>query len=237
MSGKAIVAAAILVLGASGQTLWAPKGQPAQYTPPHKPHTKLPDLKARHAGKAEWRELIVNDEHLRSEYLFAKPGTKTPRMLHPDTRTWWVVMEGEVRFDIETVPPFVARKGSIVNAPMATLFSYEVVGDKPALIFETNIAGAKTLYESQMAAPKIPGLDWVSVKFPREAGKFGRNNKAHTTFDEVAQALEQGRLKGTQRIVEDDGARRTSSTATRRTFRRSTPRTRGTITPRAPSTG
>jgi quercetin dioxygenase-like cupin family protein len=113
-------------------------------------------------------------------------------------------MDGEVRFDIETVAPFVAKKGSIVQAPMATLFSYEVVGDTPALIFATTPAGVKTLYEGQATAPKMPGLDWVRVKFPREPGQFGRKNKAHTTFEEVAAALEKGSLKGTQRIVEDD---------------------------------
>jgi mannose-6-phosphate isomerase-like protein (cupin superfamily) len=201
---RLVLCLALLPMYAGAQELWAPKGKTAQYTAPHKPHTKLADLKAKHAGKQEWRELIVDDEHLRSEYILAKPGTKTPRALHPDTCAWWVVMEGEVRFDIETVEPFVARKGSMVQAPMATFFSYEVIGDKPALIFETNIAGAQTLYESQTAAPKVPGVDWVRVKFDRKPGVFGRNNKAHVTFAEVAKQLEEGKIKGTQRIVEDD---------------------------------
>ena len=201
---RSILCLAALPILAGAQGLWAPKGKPAQYTAPHKPHTKLADLKAKHAGKQEWRELIVDDEHLRSEYVLVKPGTKTPRALHPDTRTWWVVMEREVRFDIETVEPFVARKGSMVQAPMATFFSYEVIGDKPALIFETNVAGVKTLYESQATAPKLPGIDWIRVKFDRKPGAFGRNNKAHVTFAEVAKQLEEGRIKGTQRIVEDD---------------------------------
>jgi mannose-6-phosphate isomerase-like protein (cupin superfamily) len=201
---RSVLCLALLPMCAGAQELWAPKGKTAQYTVPHKPHIKLADLRAKHAGKQEWRELIVDDEHLRSEYILAKPGTKTPRSLHPDTRAWWVVMEGEVRFDIETVAPFVAKKGSMVQAPMATFFSYEVIGDKPALIFETNIAGAQTLYESQTAAPKLPGVDWVRVKFDRKPGVFGRNNKAHVTFAEVAQQLEEGKVKGTQRIVEDD---------------------------------
>lgn len=51
------------------QELWAPKGR-SSYLPPHRPHTKLADLKAKHQGKSQWRELIVDDEHLRSEYLF-----------------------------------------------------------------------------------------------------------------------------------------------------------------------
>jgi len=187
------------------QAMWAPKGQPAQYTPPHKPHTKISDLMAKHAGKQSWRELIVDDEHLRSEYIMSPPGTKVPRQLHPDTREWWVVMDGQVRFEIEGQQPFVASKGSMVQVPMQTWFSYEVAGDKPALIFDTNIARARTLYETNDAAPKLDGLNWVHVRFNgRQPGVYGRNNKPHTTFAEVAKGLEEGRLKGTQRIVEDD---------------------------------
>lgn len=190
----------------SGQTLWAPKGQPAVYTAPHKAHTKLKEVRAKHAGKAEWRELVVNDQHLRSEYVMAKPGSGAKRALHPDTRAWWVVLEGEVKFEIESVGTVMARKGSMVQVPMQTFFSWEVAGSAPALLFETNIAGARTLYESA-AAPsmKLPGFDWIPVKFPnREVGKFLHNNKAHTTFEEVAEGIESGKLKGTIRVVQDD---------------------------------
>jgi mannose-6-phosphate isomerase-like protein (cupin superfamily) len=195
---------ALSVSALSAQELWAPKGRPGQYTPPHKPHTKLKDLLAKHAGKAEWRELIVDDEHLRSEYLQLKPGARTPRALHPDTRAWWVVMHGQVRFFIEGQEPFTATKGSMVQVPMQTFFSMEVVGETPALVFETNIAGAKTLYERETDAPRIPGFDFVRVKFARMPGQYGRNNKPHTTFAELAKKLEAGELKGTQRVVEDD---------------------------------
>jgi mannose-6-phosphate isomerase-like protein (cupin superfamily) len=195
---------AVSVLGGAallGQTLWAPKGQPAVYKGPHKPHTKLKDLKARHAAHAEWRELVVDDQLLRSEYVQAKPGSGVKRALHPDTRTWWVVMDGEVKFDIESVGTVMAKKGAIVQVPMQTFFSYEVTGDKPALLFETNIAGAKTLYEQASS----PGAGFIPVRFPnREVGKFLRGNKAIVTYEETAKALEEGKLKGTIRLVEDD---------------------------------
>src|SRR5262245_29988888 len=108
------------------QTVYAPKGKPAQYSAPHKPHTKLADLKSKHAGKKQWRELVVNDVHLRSEYIFAQPGYQHPRALHPDTREWWVILEGEVKFSIESLEPFTAKKGGMVQVPMQTMFSYEV---------------------------------------------------------------------------------------------------------------
>ena len=202
----AVVAAAVVLAGAPclfSQELWAPKGAAAQYVLPHKPHTKLAELKASHQGKSDWRELIVNDEHLRSEYVSASPGKKTPRALHPDTRTWWVVMEGEVQFDIEGEAPFVARKGSMVQVPLARLFSYQVVGTIPALIFETNIAGAKTIFAHKADAPAGQGIDWVPVSFRREPGSYDKGNRPHVTFDELAKKLESGEAKGTLRVVED----------------------------------
>ncbi len=197
---------ALMMLGcvpAAAQSLWAPKGQ-SRYAPPHKPITRIADLKARHAGHADWRELIVDDEHLRGEYIQSSPGSKTPRRVHPDTRIWWIVMDGQVRFDIEGQQPLVASKGSMVQVPMQTLYSMETVGDKPALYFETNIAGTRTLYESETAAPKLPGLQWIPVRFARRSGVWEQDNKPHTTFAELASGLEEGKLKGTVRVVQDD---------------------------------
>jgi len=196
----------VLCLGTglvAGETFWAPKGK-SEYVAPHKPHTKLSELKEKHKSEKAWRELIVDDEFLRSEYISAAPGTKQARGLHPDTREWWVVMDGEVRFDIETVDSFVARKGSMVQVPMQTLFSYEVVGNKPALIFDTNIVNARMLYVNKADAPKTAGTDWVEVKTQRRIGEWEHENKPHVTFDEVAKKIESGAVKGTQRIVQDD---------------------------------
>ena len=125
---------------------WAPKYEPAQYPPGHRPHTKLSDLKALHKGQTDWREVIVDDAHLKGEYIQMKPGTKVGRRFHPDTRAWWVVMDGQIRFDIEGQDSFVARKGSMVQVPFQTIYSMESIGDSPSLRFEVNIAKAKTLY-------------------------------------------------------------------------------------------
>jgi mannose-6-phosphate isomerase-like protein (cupin superfamily) len=200
----AILAAVALAAPSAAQTVYAPKGQPGVYTPPHRPHTKLADLKAKHAGKRAWRETIVDDEHLRSDYVLAAPSTKVSPRLHPDTRIWWVVMEGQVRFEIEGQQPFVAARGSMVQAPMQTIYSFEVAGDSPALYFETSPSKTSTLYVSKADAPPIPGLSFMPVRFPRTPGVWLHNNKPHVSFDEVARGLEEGRLKGTVRIVQDD---------------------------------
>ena len=191
------------------QTYYAPKGKPAQYNGPHKPHTKLADVKAAHAKAKSWRHLVVDDQHLRSEWVQAQPGEKEPDQFHPDTRTWWVVQEGEIKFNIEGQPqPVIARKGSMVQVPMATIFSIETIGNQPSLRFETNIAKAKTLFVNKADTPKIPGFDFVPVTMNRKEGMgiYRYDNKPLRTFAEAAEDVDSGRVKGFVRVVQDDRA-------------------------------
>jgi mannose-6-phosphate isomerase-like protein (cupin superfamily) len=182
---------------------WAPKPkQPTKYVPPHKPHTRLADLKAKHKGKAEWREVIVDDDHLHAAYIFSASGTKVSKRFHPDTREWWVVMDGEIRFEIEGQQPFVATKGSMVQVPMQTIYAMETVGDKPSLRFEINIARAKTMYPREVEPPKIAGIDWIPVVLGRKPGPYGYENKPHINLSELAKAPN----NFVKRFVHDDRA-------------------------------
>src|SRR5579862_8695404 len=139
------------------QLVWAPK--PATLTPwnkPNKPHWKLAEILAAHEGQANWKEPIVGDEFLRAEYIQMGPGEKTPRRAHPDTREWWVVEDGQIRFTIGGQQPFVASRGYLVQVPYRTFYSMETVGDKPSLRFEVNITGARLMYPADIAPPPAP---------------------------------------------------------------------------------
>jgi mannose-6-phosphate isomerase-like protein (cupin superfamily) len=180
----------------------APKYEPAKYPPGHRPHTKLADLKALHKSQTDWREVIVDDAHLKGEYVQMKPGTKVGRRFHPDTREWWVVMDGEIRFDIEGQDSFIARKGSMVQVPFQTIYSMESVGDKPSLRFEVNIAKAKTLYPRDEKPPQMPGVSWIPVVLNRTPQPYGYNNKPHINLYELEK---DANYKGS-RFVHDDRA-------------------------------
>ncbi len=198
----------VLTLGQSQvssqeQPSWAPKPkQPSKYAPPHKPHTRLADLKARHKDHASWNEVIVDDEHMNAVYIFSAPGTKVSKRFHPDTREWWIVMDGQIRFEIEGQSPFVATKGSMVQVPMQTIYSLETVGDKPSLRFEVNIAKAKTLYPKEVTPPQIPGIDWIPVTLNRKPGPYDRGNQPHINLYELAKTPD---YRG-GRFVHDDRA-------------------------------
>ena len=56
--------------GPAPQIVWSPKAmKPGDWTPPHTPHTKLVDLLAKHKGKADWLETIVDDDTLHADYI------------------------------------------------------------------------------------------------------------------------------------------------------------------------
>ena len=202
---KPLYAFALLATAFAQDRVLAPKTiELTKYTAPHKPHTKIAELKAKHAGQENWSEPVVDDEHLNAAYVFSAPGTKVSRRFHPDTRAWWIVLDGQIRYEIEGQAPFVASKGGMVQVPMQTMFAMETVGDKPSLRLEVNIAKAKTLFPSGANPPAIPGFEWMTVKMTRTPGIYGRQNKPYVTFDQLASIREQHHGPMTQRVVDDD---------------------------------
>jgi quercetin dioxygenase-like cupin family protein len=167
---------------------WAPKPLKVPgYTGIHKPWIKLADLKAKHQGQSNWREVVVNDGRLTAEYLSAAPGTKVTRRFHPDTREWFAVVEGEVRVDIEGQEPLVARRGSLVNIPRQTIYSLETMGSTPSLRFAVNVAGARTLYPDEDERPAPPsGTAWTQIRINRNPARYDEFNQPHLNIHEAA---------------------------------------------------
>jgi quercetin dioxygenase-like cupin family protein len=171
--------------------VWAPKPtRTPAYTPPQKPLVKLSDIKARHKDQATWHELVVDDGRLTGEYWSAAPGTKVSKRLHPDTREWFAVVEGEIRVEIEGQAPFTATRGSIVNIPRQTIYALETTGDKPSLRFGVNPAKVKTLYprEPDSAPPAAAAADtaWLPLTINRIAGQYDQFNQPHLNIHEAA---------------------------------------------------
>lgn len=198
-----VISAALAQNASQEEPSWAPKPtQPSPWVPPNKPHTKLTDLKAKYKGKADWREVIVSDDHLQAEYISMAPGGKVSRRFHPDTREWWVVMDGQIRFEIEGQQPFVATKGSMVQVPMQTIYAMETVGEQPSLRFEVNIAKAKTLYPKEVEPPNTPGIHWIPVRLGRKPAPYDRGNQPHINLYDLAK---DPKYRGS-RFVHDDRA-------------------------------
>src|SRR5258708_38559890 len=97
------------------------------------PLWRLADLKKMHAGQANWSQPIILDPEQDATYNSAAPGTKFGIRLHPDTPSVFVVVAGEVNFNVEGQKPVKAIRGSIVNIMKTTPFSYDVAGTENAL--------------------------------------------------------------------------------------------------------
>src|SRR5712692_3150872 len=101
--------------------------EPLPFTAPMKPLVRLADLKAKHKGEANWSELVVDDKNNRADVISAAPGSKIARHLHSDAPEYWVVQEGQIRFEIEDPPgkfqTIDAGRGSLVFAAERHLHS------------------------------------------------------------------------------------------------------------------
>jgi len=186
---------------APAETWWVAKSKGGVYKPPNKPLWKQADLLKAHAGQNNWSEQIVRDPEQDATYNSAASGTKFATRMHADTPTLFVVVAGQLHFDVEGQEPVTATRGALVNIMHTTLYSYEVTGDKNALWVEVNPPNYQAVYPTsapQPAAPKGAGI--VKVSFNHTPGAYTGNNKLMVnTFDDVI-----GKCQPRGAVVVDD---------------------------------
>ncbi len=134
---------------------------------PMKPVTRLADVKVKHKGEPGWRELVIHDENSRAFLVQEPVGTRHEQRLYPDSPAWWVVIDGRIRFEVETrdhrFEVFEATKGSYVFVPERMLHGFEVVGSQPAIVFEVTLASATPVYPERPATA-TPGSEYIPVR-------------------------------------------------------------------------
>jgi mannose-6-phosphate isomerase-like protein (cupin superfamily) len=172
--------------------MMSPKAPSGGWTGVDKPHTKLRDVLARHNGHAEWAETIVDDESLNAQWISMGPGQKTPRRMNGDTREWWIVQSGTLRFTVEGREPLVATKGVMVQVPYRTLYQIENVGAEPALGFEVNVARARKLYPVDEPRTPLPGFEFVKTRVDGGPGVLDAQNRPFLDFNKVVSGEERG---------------------------------------------
>src|SRR5687767_8017597 len=183
-----IVTAGIATVEVRGQggriEAWAPMPEkPNAFVPPHKPLTKLSDVLAKHKGHRDWTEVIVNDNLFHGSYISMAPGGKTPRRFHQDNRAFWIVQDGQIRFTIEGVEPFVASKGYLVQVPKRLVYTMETVGDTPSLRFEVLMANAQTMYPIDQTPPPTPGIRFERTRVANSKGAYDEANVPYIDFN------------------------------------------------------
>jgi mannose-6-phosphate isomerase-like protein (cupin superfamily) len=169
------------------QIVWSPKvTKPGDWTPPHKPHTTLVDLLARHKGKTDWVETIVDGDTLHADYISSAPGAKTPRRMNADTREWWVVQDGQIRFTIDGIlgcgipPPPATDKGHFHTE--SSEFWFILLGQ-----IRYNIEGLPVFVADQGDIVYVPNQRWHLASF---AGDGPSARLAMNGYPDLAHSFE-----------------------------------------------
>jgi mannose-6-phosphate isomerase-like protein (cupin superfamily) len=172
--------------------MMSPKATSPGWTGVHRPHTKLADVLARHKGQADWAEAIVDDESLNAQWISLGPGKKTPRRMNGDTREWWIVQSGTLRFTVDGREPVTATKGVMVQVPYRTLYQIENVGTEPALRFEVNVTRARKLYPVDETPVPLSGFQYVKTRVDGGPGVLDPQNRPVVDFNKVVSGEERG---------------------------------------------
>jgi mannose-6-phosphate isomerase-like protein (cupin superfamily) len=143
---------------------WAAKPDSSPFVAPNRPHWKLAEILASHAGQSSWSQLLVRDPGgLTAKYIQMAPGEKTTPELFVDSSIFWVVQAGQIRFTIAGQQPIIASKGFIVQVPARTVFSMETLGDLPSLRFEVSHTRAAAMYPITETPIPLRGDKYIRV--------------------------------------------------------------------------
>lgn len=135
---------------------------------------------------------MVDDDTLHADYIAMAPGGKTPRRMNTDTREWWAVQDGQIRFSIDGQAPFVASKGYLVQVPYRTFYTMETVGDRSSLRLEVNIAKARKMYPLNTTPVPVTGVEYVRARVAGK-GTYESGNKPYVDFNAVVAGTDRTR--------------------------------------------
>ena len=106
----------------------------------------LEDIKKRN-GKPPWNERVVVSDQVTGTVICQAPGTQNDRHFHIYDE-WWMVLEGEIHWEIEGQPQLVrAKAGDFVYVPKNHFHLIHVEGDGPAIRMAISVTGEKHRHE------------------------------------------------------------------------------------------
>jgi len=192
--GCAAVMAAAIALPALAQQA-APAKSLLAYSPrptklpaygSNKPVVRLSEVLAKHKGQQSWTEQVIKTSRFDTRWVSMAPGEKLSTRYYGDDRVMWVVWQGQIRFNIEGVEPFVASKGFLVQVPQRVRYSMENVGSEPALRYEVTRTGMSPNFPADNGEPKPPntadGTEYIKITTRDAPDKYEGVNKPYVDF-------------------------------------------------------
>ena len=153
-------------------------------------HIRASDVAARH-GEPPWAERLLADGRNHGVLICDKPGGSNDAHVHPDFNEWWIVLQGELEWEIGDYPTVHARKGDVVLSPVGTRHLIRTVGTGPSLRLALPKPGSNHDTKGERSSQLKPFPD---QKLPP--------NLLHTTLD--AMFAQFGEPPWSQAIISDD---------------------------------
>ena len=87
----------------------------------------------REHGEPPWNERVIVNETCVATLICSPPGNTSRRHYHPDNDEFWIVMGGELLWEIGDEEPILARTGDIMQVPKGVPHNIRTIGDGPSL--------------------------------------------------------------------------------------------------------
>jgi mannose-6-phosphate isomerase-like protein (cupin superfamily) len=106
----------------------------------------LDAVKARH-GEPPWADIVIVTDEMQGVLICQPPGHPNDKHYHHHDE-WWLVMEGEIHWEIEGLSePVKAKANDFVFVPKEHYHHIHVKGDKPAIRLAISVAGETHLHD------------------------------------------------------------------------------------------
>ncbi len=106
-----------------------------RWEPPNRIFTPLDYMIDRHGLDARWQETVISDPRNHVEMFHGMPGDKIATV-NENSNTWWVVLSGQLNYQLGNDSPFTASKGGVVYSSAGEERNITIGNDESAILIE-----------------------------------------------------------------------------------------------------
>ncbi len=121
--------------------------------PPNLVLTRFESMLERHGTDTAWGEEVLLDQRNRINFIHSLPGDSNNPHWHPNFDEWWVVLKGELEWEVGVKEPFRAGRGDVVFVPAGYRHEIRTVGDESAVRLAVTDPEAVHIYDGEQPAP------------------------------------------------------------------------------------
>ena len=119
-------------------------------------HTPLEWMLERHGVEEPWSEQVLLDQRNRANMIHQLPGQTNRPHWHPDMDEWWVVLKGELEWQVGNDEPLRAGMGDVVFVESGRAHAIETVGDESSIRLAVTSPSVVHHFLDDPSAPRPP---------------------------------------------------------------------------------